>query len=265
MDFKIPEFSTEKDLFSWLVENEELVISQKKLKMKEADGFGSGILVVRENIAEKSISTEELLKRDEIVVKAVINTTGVIDSHRDLHIPGLWNKSLQETGHRLLHLKEHGRRFEDVISSGANLKAFVEEVSWKSLGFNYEGKTEALTFLSTIKRERNPYMFEQYAKGFVTEHSVGMYYVKMLTCIDDEDFPTQKENYDKYVAMAKNPETLGGSKYFWAVLEAKAMEGSAVPLGSNSFTPTTSVSAKEETQAEKDVWGKAWESTFGKY
>ena len=84
-------------------------------------------------------------------------------------------------------------------------------------------------------------MFTEYKKGNVTEHSVGMQYVKMVTCINDEDYPVQKENWDKYIKEAANPEALGKGKIFWAVTEAKVIEGSAVPLGSNSFTPTQSI------------------------
>ena len=32
--------------------------------------------------------------------------------------------------------------------------------------------------------------------------------------------------------------------YFWYVLEAKCVEGSAVPIGSNTATPTLSISDK---------------------
>ena len=33
---------------------------------------------------------------EEIRVNVIINTTNIIDSHNDLHLPGLWKKSLQE-------------------------------------------------------------------------------------------------------------------------------------------------------------------------
>ncbi|KKK49589.1 hypothetical protein LCGC14_3133520, partial [marine sediment metagenome] len=42
---------------------------------------------------------------------------------------------------------------------------------WSELGFDFEGQTQALVFESTIKKERNEFMFKQYAKGFVKNHS----------------------------------------------------------------------------------------------
>ena len=84
-------------------------------------------------------------------------------------------------------------------------------------------------------------MFDQYRKGYVKQHSVGMRYVKMVTCINDEDYPVQKENWDKYITMVANRADAEASGYFWAVLEAKVMEGSAVLFGSNCMTPTALV------------------------
>jgi hypothetical protein len=37
-------------------------------------------------------------------------------------------------------------------------------------------ETEALVFNVEIDKDRNDFMFNQYAKGYVKEHSVGMRY-----------------------------------------------------------------------------------------
>ena len=246
----LPQFTAEKELFDFLVENEQTIFAQAKSQVKHADAFSHLSIPLRDKFnADKSaaLSTEDLLSKDVLQVKAVINTTGILDSHSDVHIPGLWNKSLKETGSRMLHVQEHkSREFDKIISSGEDLKAYTETVSFKSLGYNFKGTTEALTFDAKVRKNRNSYMHEQYAKGFVTNHSVGMIYTKMVTCINHEDYPTQKENYDKYAPMIVNQEALESTKYFWAVLEAKAVEGSAVPNGSNWVTPTTSVKGTKE-------------------
>lgn len=44
---------------------------------------------------------------------------------------------------------------------------------------------------------------------------------------------------------AVNPEVAEEKGYFWAVTEAKVIEGSAVPIGSNWITPTLSVENKD--------------------
>jgi hypothetical protein len=61
-------------------------------------------------------------------------------------------------------------RFRALNHIGSNK---VESHKWKDLGFDFEGNTEALVFNVEIDKDRNDFMFNQYAKGYVKEHSVG--------------------------------------------------------------------------------------------
>jgi len=46
-----------------------------------------------------------------------------------------------------MHLQEHkSGSFDKIISSGADLKAYVKDYSWKDLGYDAEGETQALIF-----------------------------------------------------------------------------------------------------------------------
>jgi len=238
---------TEKEKLDYIVKNEDLIFDQAKTMFKKADGFGGAVTVLRDMNTTKAVKAEDLLEKDSIEAKLAINTTNVLDSHGDLHLNGMWDKSIKETGSRVLHLQEHKRTFKDTIARGKNLKVYTETVAWKDLGFKMDGETEVLTFDSNILKSENDYMFGEYAKGNVSEHSVGMMYVKMTTCINDEDYPVQKENWDKYAPMVANKSALKSTNVFWAVSEAKVIEGSAVPLGSNSFTPTVSIKEIEVT------------------
>ena len=60
----------------------------------------------------------------------------------------------------------------------------------------------------------------------------------MVTCINDDDYPVQKENWDKYIEMVANRADAEADGYFWAILEAQIIEGSAVLFASNCVTPT---------------------------
>ncbi len=250
---KIPDFETRKELFDFLVKNEQTLITQKKNAIKEADGFAFVPVGSGSEITNKAVSTT----KESIEVVAVINTTNIIDSHLDLHLPKMWEKSLNENK-MIMHVQEHkSYEFSKIIADGQDLKAYVKNYTWKQLGFNWEGNTQALMFKSTVKVDRNPFMFEQYAKGYVKNHSVGMRYVKISMCINDDDYQVQKENWDKYIKEAINPEFAESNGYFWAVHEAKVIEGSAVPLGSNFVTPTISVKAddghSDKTEAERSL------------
>jgi hypothetical protein len=107
-------------------------------------------------------------------------------------------------------------------------------------------KLEVLVYEAVVKKDRNEFMFDQYLKGYVLNHSVGMRYFKLLFCYDsnDAEYAQNKENYDKYYSQILNKEDV--SEYFWAVLEAKNIEGSAVVKGSNFLTPVLSIEIIDE-------------------
>lgn len=251
----IPNNLTGKDLFDYLVKNEALIFHAKKSVTKEADGFFTSPLFVDDkgNIVTKAEPMEDMQPEgDRLRVVPVINTTNWYDSHGDVHIPGLWKKSLSDNKRNGFYLlNTHGRRFEDVIAD--QCAGMTKNMSWRELGLEISGNTEALIFNGIIEKDRNEYMYEQYLKKRVKKHSVGMQYVKMVTCIDDDDYPVQKENWDKYIEMVANREEAEESGYFWAVLEAKIMEGSAVLFGSNTVTPTLETSLLGKTSSEEDT------------
>lgn len=248
MPFTLKKFDTKKELFDYVVQNEEYILEEKKAELKEADGFGFTIVSNKSFNTNKSVA---LIDKEEIDVTIVINTTKIMDSHMDVHIDGLWDKSLLENK-RIKHLQEHVRSFDHIISDKDDLKAYTKSFTWKELGYEAEGKTQALVFESKVKKSRNTYMHEQYAKNNVDNHSVGMQYVKLVTCINDEDYPVQKENWDKYYDVIVNKETADKSGIFWAVLEAKCIEGSAVVDGSNPITPTISSKNRQENNKSEN-------------
>lgn len=242
MDFKIPNFEYKEELFDFLVKNEEDIIYSKKNRLKMADvHLGYSVLNNEHGIDIKK--NADLSSKSSIQVRSVINTTNLLDSYGEVHIDGLWGKTVKEN--RLMkHLQEHQMKFDKIIADGDDLKVSVKKYNWRDLGYNAEGTTQALVFDSNIKKERNPFMFEQYAKGYVNQHSVGMYVIKLATCINDKDYETQYANWEKYYPLIANKSDLN-KEYFWAILEAKAVEGSAVPLGACFVTPTQSVKEPE--------------------
>jgi len=98
---------------------------------------------------------------------------------------------------------------------------------------------EVLVYETTISKNRNPLMFDQYKNGYVLNHSVGMRYVKLFLCINSDDpfNASEKEAWDKYYPMILNKDEADETMFFWAVTEAKNVEGSAVVKGSNFLTP----------------------------
>lgn len=243
---EIPTFKTKKETVKFLVENKDLIIAQKKAVMKKADAvfhFKVNDTVMDANKAD--ISQIDLTNTNALNVKAIINTTNIMDSHDDVHIPGLWTKSLQEN-QNIMHLQEHNLAFKYIISSKEDLSAYTKYYNWTDLGYNYSGQTQALEFDSNVKKSRNEFMFKQYANNYVDNHSVGMRYVKVFLAVNDPEYPEEFEVWNRYANSVVNLELAIEKGYFYAVTEAKIIEGSAVPIGSNHITPTRSVTPKIE-------------------
>ena len=268
----LSKFTTKEDLFKFLKENKSFLIAEKKAAIKYADAvsYFEGYVTEKDDTISvtksEGINSAELLKKDSIRVKVVINTTNLMDSHRDVHMKGIWKKTLKEQKTVYL-LQEHQMKFENVITD--SVKASVKTFNWKEIGFDFDGDTEALVFDAEIPKERNQFMFEQYAKGYVKEHSVGMRYVALELCInsDDKYDRIEKEAWDKYYPEIANKDEADARGYFWAVTEAKLVEGSAVLKGSNFATPTISVKEntdepEQSTQTEDKTEGSRQSDTI---
>jgi len=239
----IPHDLTGKKLYDFLVKNEALITHAKKSSIKIADEAYHTTLFINEKghlVSKAEAVAASQVDPNKIKVVVVINTTNYFDSHGDVHVPGLWKKSLADNkANGFYLLKEHERGFEDVIAEGC--KGEAKLMTWKEMGIDLPGNTEALVFTGTIDKDRNEFMFGQYQKGYVKRHSVGMRYKKFVICINDDDYPVQKENWDKYIEIVANRKDAEDEGYFWAVLEAQVVEGSAVLFASNCMTPTMEV------------------------
>lgn len=244
--FDESKFKNKKELIAFLVENKESIIAQKKAELKHSECVSYAPVIVRDKTATTKANepvSADLLAALKVVV--VINTSNLFDRHSDVHIPGLWKKSLKENK-AIMHLEGHSLQFKNIISDGKNLKAFTQDLKWSELGVDFEGDTQALMFESIIERKRNEFMLEQYANGYVKNHSVGMRYIQMVFCVNDDNFGAEFEAWEKYFPMVANQEDALDRGFFWAVKEAKVVEGSAVPIGSNWITPTLDNNAKSE-------------------
>lgn len=244
----IPEFADRKKLYDWLVSNKSLLIAQKKSTIKHADAFSGKVSYILDD-DKTEITKAELIPATvtKIKVRSIINTTKLFDSHDDVHIDQLWNKSIKETKDNYL-VKQHDFSFDGIISE--NVKVHAKQMAWHDLGYNYEGNTQALVYDSIIDREDMPEgtktMFDAYRKGRVKQHSVGMRYVSLTFSLNDERYEEDFAAWNKYFPMIANKEDALNNGFFFAVTEAKNIEGSAVVRGSNFATPTYSVEAKAE-------------------
>lgn len=240
-------FENKSTLLKYIYANKSKIITAKKSIIKESRSIITDSTPKMLNV-NKAFNLKELDEDTENVItrRLVINTTNIFDSHKDLHLPKMWNKSLKENFRRQ-HLREHKGGLENVISSDSDLQAYTIDTTFNELGFDLKGNTQALVYESKIRKERNEFMFNQYKNNWIKEHSVGMIYVKMEVCLDDNDSKDEYANYKKYIEMGVNPEAIEKDGYFFAILEAKEREGSAVREGSNYVTPILDIEPLKDT------------------
>lgn len=247
-NYRLPNGLAGKELHKFLIANKHLLIQQKKSEIKKCDFVERSRLYIDNEgrISNKADNAGMSARPDmsKMELSVVINTSNLMDSHDDVHIPGLWKKSIKDNAAGFYLLEMHTWDFDNVIGDG--LKAETRQMAWAELGAKYPGYTEALIFNGIIESDRNPDRFSDYAKGYIKEHSVGMRYVSLLLCLNDDDYKEEYTNWNQYIGQVANRSDAEDQGYFWAVLEAKIAEGSAVLKGSNWITPTLSTEVKND-------------------
>lgn len=207
-----------------------------ELKRKKMSEYKVNSTALIDGIAKKEFEPViEDITSDIILIKSVINSTNIIDSHLDLHMPDIWNKTVKDNPYSY-HLKQHEDKFESVISNKA--KSYNENSNFNKLGLDIDFKTTININEFLLEKSKIPFMFDTYVNGDVKQHSIGMIYVNMDIAYYDEDSQKQMDFFEKMKGKAVNPDVADEYGYFWVVYEAKKREGSAVVFGSNSVTPT---------------------------
>ena len=251
-EFPDKQFSTQEKAFKFLCENKKLIIAQKKAVIKEADSLPYyGTIEAENKEVIKAVNYETLKDSKFIKVVAVSNACNYYDSHGDVSIKGSWNRTAKNTKDGF-HLQEHQMKFDKMISN--NVKFTVESKTWKELGYPYDGETDCLVMYSEVDKEDNEYMFKQYIKGKVKNHSAGLRYVDVEFAINSEADWAKEEKavWDKYYPSIVNKEDVDERGYFLAIKEQKIIENSAVLKGSNPATPTISVESADGTSNKTD-------------
>lgn len=250
------DFETKDALFAHLKANKAMLIAEKKSAVKHADAVAyldKSPSFYRDGAEVDKAGAEATAPADgTITVLAAINTTNIMDDRHDVHLPGLWKKTLQESLKHYL-LKEHHFDFDHVISD--DVQASTRDISWSDLGFpEFSGKTQALVFEAKIAPTDKTGMYALYKEGRVPNHSVGMCYVNIELAINStaKEFAEEKAVWDKYIDQIVNAGYAKASGYFWAVTEAKMVEGSAVLRGSNYATPVISVKSESSNDTQTD-------------
>lgn len=233
IDFPKREFATKAELFAALKENRDAIVSLKKNCLKQTDGIAVGI-------HKHSDATKSLAMEDGYVYP-VINTTKYMDSHNDVHIDGIWDRTIKDQTGKLYYVADHEMKLTSVIAYPTDVQPLTAVMSFSDLGYkNLAGNTQALIFKVAKDKIRLSAAREVIDEKIDIEHSVRMQYVTLHMCINSEDqsYKEYKANWDMYYPYIANKDRADEEGYFWAVTEARIYkEGSMVLAGSNCVTP----------------------------
>lgn len=240
-------FETKEQMFKELKSNESKIIKLKKASVQKSCDKGQFSPIMASVKFDDSIKAE--LNMKDNFIYPVINTTLLMDSHSDVHFDGLWNRSLRDQKGQLFYVADHSLKVSDVIAWTEDVKAFVRDLSWESLGKNYEGNTQALIFEIDKSKIVNESAEKAIRENKKVQNSVRMQYVKIKFAVNsnDKDYVDNKAYFDSKINLIANKEEVIEQGYFWGIEEAKIYkEGSMVLFGSNPITPVLQLNEEPE-------------------
>lgn len=253
-------FEDKKSLFKALVANKDKIIKAKKSAiLKSCDkGLGVSGYKVKESVLTEAVKGVEFDTEKNYYIAT--NTTRILDSHEDLHLDGIWNKTVKEQQGKNYLVFDHEYKATSTIVKKEHIKMFVATIPFSAIGKNYEGETEALIYEFPKDKVINPLAKEWLESNDDIESSVRMQYVKMSLCLnaDEEEFKEERKNYEKYHPIIANKDDFEEIFYFWAIGEAKNVrESSLVLAGSNNATGQVRPEPSKDTQSKQSEQDEA--------
>ena len=251
-------FETKEELFSSLREYRKDIINQKKSEIYESFKKGQGVSLGKTDITKLSTVKNEF--KDDNYHYIVVNTTGVLDSHGDLHKRGLWNKSAKEQNRKNSLVDTHNMSLKTTAVRRQNVEIFLADIPFSLVGKNYGGDTQALVYKVPKDKVINGYS-EWLNEGTDIEGSVKMQYVDIELAMNskNEEDKTEKKRYDDNIDSIANKSEYEDITHFWVVNQAKNIgESSLVQNGSNSATgliePSVDTQQTKDTRAEPSIY-----------
>lgn len=244
-------FETKEQMFLELKANKDKIIKLKKASIKHSDPF---VATYKELTATKEESEATTVKVGDFIYP-VINTTNYFDSHGDVHINGIWDVSARDQKGKIHYIINHELEIGKVIAYPNDVEPQIVDMTWKELGYDFSGSTQALVFKALLSEASNEDFKKAAIQSVPLQNSIRMQYISMTLCIDNEgdDFKQERENFYKYLPDIANKQDVLDEGYYWAITEAKIyLEGSAVLRGSNPITPLlTADPSKQDSQKDE--------------
>lgn len=245
-------FENKDEMIKELIANKDVIIGNKKSQIYKSCDKGQSLNATQENIL-KALETEKALKLDTDYYYFVVNSSNILDSHRDMHIKGNWDKTAKEQQGKVFLVFDHQLKRSEIVAMKEDIGLITAEVPFTAIGKNYAGKTYVLIY--KVKKDKiiNNEAKEWLDKGYSFEASVRMQYMDIAIAVksSNPDYAKENADYEKFYPMIANIEEFDDEvNYFWVVKQAKnVLESSLVMFGSNSATGQM----QENKQAEQSL------------
>lgn len=247
-------FDTLNEMHLALKSNAEKIISLKKAQIYKSHEKGQ--LSIKGAFVKIDEAVKAVLDMKTDYIYPVINTTNYMDSHMDVHFPGIWKKSLKDSEGQIMYVNDHQLSIDNVIAWKEDVRAYVKSIPWSLLGRNYEGKTEALIFEIEKSKLKKDSAVKAIDENRDVQNSVRMSYVRIKMGVNSmqKEFKEEKAYFDLMYPEIVNKEVVDELGYFWGVEEARIVkEGSLVLFGSNDVTPILMNDEEPEKSTQTDT------------
>lgn len=255
LEFPNHEFTNKEAMFSELVKNQSKLIDLKKAHIyKSCEKRQLSFL----NLDKANAEGQKGFEAKAGFVYPVISTTNYMDSHKDVHFPGCFNKTVKEQQGKVYYALDHELKWQSILAWQKDVRMFTSTLDWGLVGKDYPGQTEAMVFEIDKSKIRNKEVVEAIEnKAADFENSIRMVYYKIMLGVDSEnkDFAANKAYYDSKIESIANKDEVAKDGYFWGVEELGIhKEGSLVVAGgSNDATSIIYEAEKITSEIEPTV------------
>ena len=248
VEFQNKTFATKEELFDSLREHKKQIIDIKCSTVYKSVEKGASLYARPIDISKLDESVKSKFSDDDKNWNIAVNTTKILDSHMDLHVDGLWNKTKKEQRYKNYLVDSHVMSIQTTIAKKGDVDIITSKVPFSVLGYDYDGNTEALIYVIPKDKIIDSKAKDWLESGDPIESSVRMQYVKIELAMDSKNpnDENEKKLYDEWIGQIANKKEFDEIYYFWVVKEAKNIgESSLVLAGSNYVTGV--LNTKENT------------------
>ena len=244
-------FETKEQLFDALRASKKDIIGIKKAQILKSSDKDSRITIKARPLDFSKINgADKTIAFDDNYYYVAVNSTRILDSHQDLHLDNLWNKSVKDLQGKNYLVDTHVLSINTTIVRKEYIEMLTAIVPFSMIGKDYPGDTEILIYKFPKDKVINKIAKEWLDSGDDIEASVKMRYTDIVLAMNsnNKEDKAELENYNKYYDIIANKDDFEDEiYYFWGIKQAQnVQESSLVLFGSNNATGPVQDSNKIE-------------------